>query len=255
MSAPYALYNRPLNPDFGNGVYRRRIRLQGLPGKVVAELEDCNHGFRSVVYHDGEKVTAIEPEALRVPLTTCDGALQPLRDLVGTPLSLSSLDISRAVNPKSQCTHLYDLSVLAIHHATRGQTERQFDIAIPDEKDGPTEATVSLNGTVLLRWTIANWTLCNPGQLHGLSLGKGFSKWASSLYQGDEQEAAFMLQKGYFVSGARRYDIAKLAGVKVTEANGIACYSYSPERMEQAVRTENSTRDFTDCEQQLLKFL
>lgn len=255
MSAPYALYNRPLNPDFGSGIYRRRIRLQGNPGQVIAELEDCNHGFRSVIFHDGETVTAIQPEALRVPLTTCDGALKPLRLLVGTPLTQSSRDISQAVDPKSQCTHLYDLTVLAIHHARRGTCDRQFDIAIPDEKDGPTEATVSLDGVVLLRWTIANWVLQNPGELNGLSLGKGFSKWASTLYQGDEQEAAFALQKGYFVSGARRYDIAKLAGLKVTDSNGIACYSYSPEHIGQAVRTANSTRDFTEGEAQLLKFL
>lgn len=254
MSAPYALYNRPLNPDFGKGVYRRRIRLQGSPGKVIAELEDCNHGFRSVLHHDGSSVTAIEPEALRTPLTTCDGALAPLHALVGTPLTRSSRDIAAAVDPKQQCTHLYDLTVLAIHHALRGEEDRQYDIAIPDEDNHPTDATASLNGRVLLRWTIENWLLLNEGELQGKSLGRGFSKWASALYQGDEREAAFALQKGYFVSNARRYDMSKLEGTPVTDSNGIACYSYSPEQMGQAVRRYHSTRDFTDCEEQLLKF-
>lgn len=257
MSAPFAFTSdyRPLNPDYGKGVYRRRIRLQGKPGLVIAELEDCNHGFRAHLHHDGTVVTGIEPEALRTPLNTCDGALLPLRDLVGVPLAHSSRKIAQDVDPRRQCTHLYDLSVLAIQHALRGELDRQYDVAVPDDKDDSTEATVSLNGVVLLNWTIQGWVIQNPGPLQGKSLGKGFSKWASEIYQGDEQEAAFVLQKGYFVSGARRYDIAKLAGVKVTDGTGMACYSYSPERIEEAVRSANSTRDFTHTEHQLLKFL
>lgn len=254
MSAPYELLNRALNPNFGSGIYRRRIRLRGQPGTVAAELEDCNHGFRLILRHDGEKVTAIEPEALRVPLTTCSGALEPIRDLIGMPLATDTRDINHRVDPKANCTHLYDLSVLAIHHSLRGETERLYDVAIPDEKDGPTTATVALDGNTVLTWIIADWTLCNDGDLHGKTLGKGFGEWAGHYFQGDEREAAFILQKGYFVSGARRYDINTLGGKPVTDAYGMACYSYSPGVIENAVRNTNSIRDFTDTPDQLLKF-
>lgn len=255
MSAPYALYNRPRNPDFGSGVYRRRVRLLGQPGLVLAEMEDCNHGFRCRLYHDGSRITAIEPEALRTPLTTCVGALQPIQAMVGTPLDIDSRQLARAMNPRSQCTHLYDLAALAIHHGLRGCPERIFDVAIPDEDGIPTLATVTLNGTLLLSWTISEWVIKNEGPLHGRSLGKGFSKWASEFYQGDERDGAFILQKGYFVSNARRYDINQLEGEAVTEVSGIACYSYSPGIIETAVRTADSTRDFTDTPEQLLQFL
>ena len=251
----------PLNPDFGNGIFRRRIRLQGLSlpdkrGKVIAELEDCNHGFRSTVFHDSKQVTAIEAEALRIPLSTCAGALNPIQALVGTKLNADTLSISRQVNPRANCTHLYDLTVLAIHHCQRGETLRQFDVSIPDEKDGPTEVTVTLNGEPLLNWTIANWFVVSEGKAKGRSLGKGFSKWASELYSGDEQEAVFILQKGYFVSGARRFDIQQLEGLSVTELSDMAgvCYSYTPGVVEGAVRTTGNIRDFTHTPEQLLTF-
>ena len=254
MSSPYELLNRVPNPDFGSGCYRRSIRLLGLQGKVIAELEDCNHGFRSTVHHNGEAVTDIEPEALRYPLTSCPGALEPIRELVGTPLAMDTRSIIHRVDPRANCTHLYDLSVLAIHHALRGDSERRYDVTVPDEKDGPVEATVALNGKTLLTWKIHNWTIQDSGPLQGKPLGRGFSEWASKLLDGDAREAAFVLQKGYFVSGARRFDISKLAGTPVTDATGMACYSYRPGIIENAVRTADSTRDFTDTPEQLLKF-
>ena len=45
------------NPDYGKGVFRRRIFVRGEPGVVKVELEDGNHGFRVRLAHDGETVT------------------------------------------------------------------------------------------------------------------------------------------------------------------------------------------------------
>jgi hypothetical protein len=246
----------PPNPDYGTGVFRRRIRLQGEANKVLAELEDGSHAFRSTVYHDGHKVTAIEPEILRYPLTTCPGAAQPIQALVGTALTDSTLNISKAVNPRSNCTHLYDLSVLAIHHCLKGNTIKQYDIAVPDQLDAPIDVTIELNGKRLLSWAVKDWTITENGPLKGLSLHRGFSKWASQHYQGDQQEAAFALQKGYFVSFGRRYDVSNLNGPSVV-ANGEmlgVCHSYSPGVVEQAVRSEHAVRDFTESQEQLLTF-
>lgn len=247
----------PLNPNFGNGVFRRRIRLQGKPGQVIAELEDGYHGFRSVVSHNGEVVTDVKGQALRAPLTTCGGAIEPIKAMIGLPLSAPSLTIKRDVNPRANCTHLYDLTVLAIHHCLRGNVSRQYDISVEDEVDHPTTSKILRDGVEILSWQTHQWAIVEPTNLTGNPLFKGFSLWASEAFSGDEKEAAFALQKGYFVSQARIYDMDKAAGRPATDDPSMlgVCYSYSPGVVEQAVRSKNSSRDFTDTPEQLLKFL
>ena len=78
----------PRIPDYGSGVYRRRIRIEqvekhGRGGVVVGELEDDFHHFRARVTHDGQTVTAVEGQGLRIPWTTCAGATEPLTSLIG----------------------------------------------------------------------------------------------------------------------------------------------------------------------------
>lgn len=247
----------PPNPDFGNGVFRRRIRLQGQPGRVIAELEDCCHGFRCVVSHDGHVVTDVQAESLRVPLNSCSGATQPIKAMIGMPLNASALSINREINPKANCTHLYDLTVLAIGHCLRGDTIRQYDISVEDEVDQPTTSKVLRDGIEILNWQTRQWTIMEPAKLAGKPLYKGFALWANEAFSDDEQEAAFALQKGYFVAQARIYDLDKMAGTPATAHPSMAgvCYSYSPEVVATAFRTENSNRDFTDTAEQLLKFL
>jgi len=256
MNKSFLPEGHPINPEFGRGVYRRRIRLSATSGEVIAELEDCNHGFRVAVSHDGKCVKGISPEALRVPLTTCPSAVGLVRDLIGTPLQADITTIAQSVNPKANCTHLYDLTVLAIHHALRREPVRQYDIAIPDEDGQPTTATIHLNGKLILSWTIQQWQLFNP-ELAGVNLAMRFGDWASRQYQGDEREAAFALQKGYLVSNARRFDMNKLQGTPVTVVDAMlgVCYSYTSGTIEKATRTLNATRDFSDTEDQLLQFL
>ncbi len=252
---PFDIGSRPLNPDFGNGIFRRRLRLQGESDRVVAEVEDCNHGFRSIVYHDGEQVTRIETQAIRTPFSTCDGAMSLIQGFVGVNIHDGLKEITRGFNPKSNCTHLYDLTVLAIQHCHRGENTRQFDIAVPDEYDGPTEATITLNQNILLRWQVSQWVLQNP-EFKGVSLARGFGEWASSYYQGDERDAAFILQKGYLVSNARKFDMGKLQGTLISDYEHMlgACYTYTPGVVENAYRTMSNTRDFTHTEEQLLQF-
>lgn len=246
----------PQNPHYGEGIFRRRIRLQGLPGKVVAELEDCCHGFRTSVYHNGEVVTDIQAEALRIPLTTCGGATEAITSLIGISLNSSASAINRQVDPRANCTHLYDLSLLAISHCLRGETIRQYDISVDDEQDQPGQTILSRDGEVIFNWQTTNWIIQAPAQLAGNSLFKGFANWATSAFRQELQEAAFVLQKGYFVAQSRRYDINNMAGTPVANHTFMhgACYSYNPGVVEDAYRTENCARDFTDSAEQLLKF-
>jgi hypothetical protein len=88
-------------------------------------------------------------------------------------------------------------------------------------------------------------------------LYKGFSKWASACFTGEEREAAFILQKGYFVASARRYNIDAQVGKAANEDRDVmlgVCFSYSTPQIEIATRTADSTRDFSNTPELLLKF-
>ncbi len=246
-----------LNPHYGEGVFRRRIRLVSSADTVVGELEDCAHGFRTTLVHDDQRVTEVLGEAIRYPMTTCPGAVEPLQALRGTPLTMSAGDINKHGNPFGNCTHLYDLTILAIAHTQYDKVERQYDVEVDDERDGVSEARVYLDGELIHCWQTAAFAVVAPEVLKGNTMFKGFSAWAGAEFAGVELEAAHVLQKGYFVAQARRYDIEKTAGqpAALEPARRNVCYSYSDGVIEGAVRLGGGSRDFTFSEEALLRFL
>lgn len=245
------------NPDYGTGVFRRRIRLSGSPGALLGELEDCSHGFRVTVLHDGQRITDVRGEGLRIPLNTCAGAVEPIKALVGIAIDTDPAQVNAQVNPRANCTHLYDLSVLAIAHCARGNSVRQYDVVIPDETDAPTDACVYIDDRLALQWGLWQWDIKYPEQFVGKPMHRGFAQWVNATLKGEEKEAAFILQKGYLVAQARRYDMDRTAGDRAihdTAMQGV-CYSYSPGVVEHAYRLKRTVRDFTDAPEELLKFL
>ncbi len=245
-----------LNPSYGQGVFRRRIRLSQIADTIVGELEDCMHGFRSTIVHDGSKVREVLGETLRYPMSTCPGATEPLQELLELPLAMSAEEINKAGNPFGNCTHLYDLSILAIAHSQYHTAIRQYDVEVEDEIDGACEARVFLDGELIHQWQTSLFQVESPAKLKGKTLFKGFSRWAKQNFAGPELEAAHVLQKGYFVAQARRYNTEKAAGQSALheQAQRNVCYSYSDGIVEKAVRLGGNSRDFTNTPEQLLKF-
>ncbi|ROR99053.1 DUF2889 family protein [Sinobacterium caligoides] len=258
MSSMTEQFTAPLNEAYGEGVYRRRIRLIANEGTVVAELEDIAHGFRVRLEHDGERVTRLLPEVIRAPFSTCTGAVEPLQSLLGVSIGSRAVEVVKQSDIASQCTHLFDLATLAIVHCRRGG-ERLWDLTVADQPQPgePVLATAHLDGELLLSWRVADWTVKAPALLNGNTLFKGFSAWADEAYSGDAAEAAFALQKAYFVAQARRFEVDNMAGRAAIEDGAMqgVCYTYSQPVIEQAVRLPGGTRDFTDNPEQLLSFL
>ena len=246
----------PKNPDYGQGRFRRRIRLQAAGSQVHAALEDCNHGFRCRIEHDGKRILRAEGTAVRVPFSTCPGAIEPLRALVGLPLQKDIQQYFSHIDASANCTHLLDLALLAARHALRGG-ERQLDITLEDQAGKePAPAEIHINGDLVHRWMTLDWHITDPAPLAGNVLYKGFSDWANATFSGDEREAAFALQKGYFVGNARQYDLASLLGERANTHDIMfdVCHTYSLPQRDHAVRTAGTVRDFSDCPEQLLEF-
>jgi hypothetical protein len=87
------------------------------------------------------------------------------------------------------------------------------------------------------------------------SLMSGFYRWASPHYSGEQLEAAQVLQRGYCVSQARRYDFKNAAGEPASDdrmPQG-SCYTYHHGVVENAVRT-GAVRDLSNSPELLLKF-
>ena len=249
-------FSVPLNPDYGKGILRRRILLKNKAGNVIAELEDNFHALRVVLSHDSKVVTGISAEAIRVPNNTCDGAVNLLQDLVGARFSASPRAIIGYTKRRANCTHLYDLAVLAVSQTWRGETRRRYDIEIPDEVKGVTTSNVRRNGQTVLRWTLKNNVIQSPRLFRGLHAVQGIRPWLEKNLEGDELEAAITLHQGHFVAQSRIYNLNAIAGHRLAEDTMMegVCYAYSPGIIEKGYCLANAVKDFTHSPEKMLHF-
>ena len=242
----------------GRVVFRRSIALESRGGEVRGELADDFHHFAVRVVHDGERAVAVEGEDVRVPWTTCPGAIEPLRRMVGAPVSDRILEVFKHTRPREQCTHLHDLACLALTHAARGESRRRYDVALPDRVQNATEAVLRCDGRDLLRWRLRGNRVerATPPIFDGLPLA--ISPFLDFLL--DElrdlpamAEAAWILQRAIFVGGGRRHDFDGLREAKDFAALlGAACHTFAPERVGDAKRVGDNLRDFSDTPERLL---
>lgn len=244
------------NPDYGDGIFRRRIRLTQGDHYVVAELEDCCHAMRLQLRHDGHRIVGMDGEVLRAPVTSCSLAPEKLQDFVGLALCDEQDSYRRATPAHMHCTHLYDMALLAIAHSQQAQTTQQVDITVADERAGLLESEIQLDGVLIHHWCLRGKTIEYPSEYGGQSVFKGFIAWAKQQFDGVALNCAFALQRGIMVAHARRWDMDSVAGKPAADFGpGLGvCYSYSDGRETRSVRSANSTRDFTHTPEQLLRF-
>jgi hypothetical protein len=245
----------PLQADYGQKAAWRRIRLTGRQNQVLVEMEDIAHGMKCVVEHDGQRVTSLRPEFRRFPMTTCNGAAEPLQALVGMPVGADFSTFFGGGRAWSNCTHMLDLAWLGVVHATRGLTVRDYLMEMPDDGPNRRRSTLRRDGELVLEWQLENSTVLDPLPFAGRHLFSGFTRWAVENFEGDQLEAILVLHKGCFVAQARRYDIPT-GPLSATEQklNAGLCFGFGRERIGIAVRLEGTGRDFTDHPEQLLQF-
>ncbi|WP_313024358.1 DUF2889 domain-containing protein [Pseudomonas lopnurensis] len=243
------------------GRLRRLIDLRHeSPHLVVAWVEDDFHHFGvSLEHHDGI-VSDIRMAAPRAPWTTCAGAAEPLRELIGKPLQRRASDIGQLLDMRQQCTHVFDLSGLAMAHAAQQRPDRRYQAIVPDREVlawdgpfprlGPTSASLLCNGQQVMFWQIAQGHITGPAPYSGQSLEAGFRAWTETLDE-DLAEYATILRRAQLVAGGRAidHDQWKSAGSYVSTP---LCYSFQPERSLQAKRNVGSTWDYVRSAQGML---
>lgn len=246
-------------------IFRRRILIENhsQDGQywIQVDLEDIQHAMHLRLYYRNGIITDILGDILRAPFDTCAGATQPIRQLIGTSLDATTKQLRETSHPRGNCTHFYDMTMLALAHYPRPSASRRYDVTVPNSLTEPAWASIECNGELVHRWRIAigehfGGTLVEPQALRGRPVFRGFFEWISQELSAEEQEAALMLQKGYLVSPSRNHnhDFSTGRAARVDTGNIGACYSYSSPQVETAIRVEGSIRDFSDLPEQLLKF-
>lgn len=207
--------------------FRRRFRIVPGPGWVSAAVEDDFHCMTVTLRHDGARIAGVEAKTIRAPWTTCPGAEQVLEE---TFTGIALAEAAARGMKQANCTHLYDLGVLAAGHA--GDTDETiYDVLVSDPVDGAGTTEIRRGGLPLMRWTIDGFMLAEPAEIAGKSLMQ-LRDWIATLSP-DLREAAKILQWASLIAHGRSLPLDQQSDATRMPPN---CYTFQPDMARQAVR-------------------
>jgi hypothetical protein len=220
----------------------RTIRIASGEGVVRAALEDDFHHFLVEIEHRDGVVTAARSKSPRFPYSLCPAAGDRLAALVGASIHDRIVQVQAHADARYQCTHQYELAVLAVSAAGRGVGARVYRAVVADRDAQPQTAMLERDGEVVLRWTLSDYAVAAPAPYAGVALGAGFSAWVSRTLDEAEAEAALVLRRAVFISSGRGM-AARLDAMAHASIRG-GCWVQQPERARDALRQRGSTLDF-----------
>jgi hypothetical protein len=236
--------------------YRRRIRLTS-PDEttVVADLEDDFHRFRVTLHHDGTVITGLKGEAIRYPWSACPGADALLSRFVGLELFERCTALAGNDDPKQHCTHMFDLTSLAVPHARARRSSRQYDAFIPEFVERRSTPTLWRDGDVVLEWRTERGTITEPAPFTDVSMTKGFVRWADGALDADTLEAAMVLRRAWDIGRARGRELDHMdtAAELAPHLPPTPCYTFQPGVVNRSKRMRGTARDFSDRPDALLE--
>jgi len=224
-----------INPDHMPG-FRRRIRITPAPGHVLSEVEDDYHHMSVSINHDYEIANTVKAVLVRAPWTTCPGAVDKCEQtFTGVALRAFSERKDKTFN----CTHLFDLALLAATHAFANAL-LVYDVFVSDPIEGVRRATIYHDGVALLSWSDANYRIIEPTVLAGTKLND-MRAWIDSL-EPAQQEAARILRWVSMIAHGRTIPMEKQSDASRMPPS---CYTFQPERAAVAQRI-GKILDFSD---------
>ncbi len=239
------------------GVYRRSIVLVNTPGMTWGELEDDFHHFRIEVDHDGEVATDARGLAIRGPWQSCFDSPDAIRAAIGMRVGGTSTSIGRHTRARDNCTHLFDVTGLAVAHVGRVEPQRRYDIECTERSaDDTFVARLVRDGEEVLEWHVEGLDIAAPEEWVGAPLRSGFIRWAEERLEPELAEAAIALRRVLDISMGRLKDLDELN--EAAEVGGVMagkCYTYTPEIRLGSLRMRGSAKDFTDHSDRVLGHL
>lgn len=209
--------------------FRRRIRIRPEAEVVRLALEDDFHHMELDLHHRAGRALAVAGRVLRAPWSTCPGAEA---EIARTFAGLSLADFPRRGEKRANCTHLYDLALLAAAHADDGEP-LEYDLLVSDpDAAGERLAQLARNGELLLCWRLVGDAVASPDSWRGLPLLGDARPWLER--QGpDLAEAARLLRWASLIAHGRQIPLEAQSDARRMPPN---CYSFQPGRAELARR-------------------
>jgi hypothetical protein len=253
-------------PLFG-GRGHRQIDLQRHDARtVVGWLEDDFHHFGVTLSHDAHGiVTDVHMSSPRTPWSTCGGASEPLKALIGKPLISRSTDVGTLIEMRLQCTHVYDLAGLALAHAFSGRDHRRYHV-IAEDRDliphegqrtlanfGPGRVELHRDGELVMWWQIEGDGIIAPPAAAGQSLQQGFRQWTEAMPE-EEAEYATIMRRAILVFGGRSMNHDDFINAAAMQQPAL-CHSFQPEQADRAWRHFGNNRNYEDTPAQMLRFV
>lgn len=225
------------------GGFQRRIQLFPAPGRIVAGLEDNLHRFAMEFSHNGRDVTDLRTRTERYPWTTCADAAAFLREqIVG-----KRLDELAELNCFEHCTHLFELAILCAAHSN-DTAPTQYDLYVEDWAGDRTRVLLQIDGRRVLDLQVKGQVVDTPGEWFGRNLVQ-FSQWCKGL-DAASAETAMLVGRAIYVSLGRASAVVERASDRGSRVLGV-CFSYQPQRVQEAIRMPHSRREFSDSSNQL----
>ena len=243
---------------YSEGIFRRRIRFAFPSALVVIDLEDDFHRFHLELRHDGNSVTGVSSETIRAPWSACPDAIPKLDQLVGMPLTPRVTDTLKlgGADRRSQCTHLFDLSCLAIAHTALGTADLVYDIAVPDRAKSRGLTTLRQNGELKLEWEVDGLNFVGPELYAGQTLRSTFPAWVESVMGAEAAVGAIALRRACIISSGRMMDLDEVRDASAyLPMIGGSCHTFTEGIAQKAIRTPNTSHEFTHRADELLSDL
>jgi hypothetical protein len=207
--------------------FRRRFRIVPTALSVVAALEDDYHCMLVTLHHDGTIILSVDAQSSRYPWTTCSGAVEVIRS---TFTGVALAQAARRGDKLANCTHLYDLALVAAAHA-HSKAACVYDVFVTDAIDDVVTSEIYRNDELMLHWEIQNGTLMTPDDIAGTELHL-LKHWIAAQAP-HIQEAARILQWASFVAYGRALPIDQQSTATDMEPH---CYTFQPDRAKLATR-------------------
>ncbi len=215
--------------------FNRAIVIQPSPGEVTALVEDDLHHMAVTLGHDGETITAVEGRMIRAPWSTCPGAALVLaQTFTGARLA----DTAQVGAKRQNCTHLFDMAVLAAAHALDARSTR-YDLRVEDPFEGVRHMVIHRDGREQMAWTERDRRFVAPGPIAGMGY-KDMGDWIASLDPAHE-EMARLLRGVAVISHGRQIPMELQSDAMRIPPN---CHTFQPGQRERARRV-SGIHDFT----------
>jgi hypothetical protein len=222
-------------------IFRRRIIVDAVGNSVHAGVEDDFHHYEILLTHDGSVITSASADSIRTPFVTCFEAGAQLALLTGHPIVTRPTGLP---DPHHQCTHMFELAVVAIAQAVRGG-RRQYDIAVPHrELGGVGSVTLHRDGELVFDWALDGDLISMPPDYGGKNV-RELARWAEAECDDETLEAIRVIRRGIHVSSGRSIPPDMYVDAAAIPQILGACYVFQPIRVDRGVRDGDKRRDFS----------